>query len=148
MCVCEVPLGQVTSIDCKWKNSFSTEKSFQKEMTDWIRHCHGSQKNVHSLEPVSFIYGWHKTNIYLTWVTSPSISTTDGSRLIFYVPFSYFLFIFYLPQWTLPDFLLFLPWLPFHFHLVVIEQQQHILPLRLHLCRIVSALLGYANSPP
>ena len=38
------------------------------------------------------------------------------------VPFSCFLFIFYLPRF----YLLFLPWLPCHFYLVVMEQhQQH-----------------------
>ena len=42
-------------------------------------------------------------------------SNTGGSRLIYSVPFSYFLFISYLPR----IFLLFLPWLPCHFHLVI-----------------------------
>ena len=36
--------------------------------------------------------------------TSPPNPTTGGSRLFFSVPFSYFLFIFYLPRCTLPDF--------------------------------------------
>ena len=40
----------------------------------------------------------------LTKVTSPPNSNAGGSRLIFSVPLSYFLFIFYLPQCTLPDF--------------------------------------------
>ena len=40
----------------------------------------------------------------LTWVTSPPNSNTSGSRLIISVPFSYFLFIYYLPRCTLPDF--------------------------------------------
>ena len=60
----------------------------------------------------------------LTRVTSPPNSNTGGSRLIFYVPFSYFLFIVYLPRFTSPDLLLFLPWLPCHFYRVIIEQQQ------------------------
>ena len=37
-------------------------------------------------------------------VISPPNSTTGGSRFIFSVPFSYFLFIFHLPRCTLPDF--------------------------------------------
>ena len=50
---------------------------------------------------------------------SPSNSTTGGSPLIFSVPFSYFLFIFYFPRCTLPDFpsvssLASLPFLPCH----------------------------------
>ena len=36
----------------------------------------------------------------LTRVTSPLISSRSGSRLIFSVPFSYFLLIFYLPRFT------------------------------------------------
>ena len=40
----------------------------------------------------------------LTRLTSPPNSTTGGSRIIFSVLFSYFLFIFYLPWCTLPDF--------------------------------------------
>ena len=40
----------------------------------------------------------------LTRVTSAPNSNTGSSHLIFSVPFSYFLFIFYLPQGTLPDF--------------------------------------------
>ena len=53
----------------------------------------------------------------LTRVTSPLNSITDGSRLTFSVIFSYFLFIFYLPRCTLPDFpsvssLASLPFLP------------------------------------
>ena len=53
----------------------------------------------------------------LTRVTSPPNSNTDGSRLIFSIPFSYFLFVFYLPRCTIPDFpsvssLAFLPFLP------------------------------------
>ena len=55
----------------------------------------------------------------LTRVTSPPNPTTGGSRLIFFAPFSYFLFIFYLPLYTLPDFssvsfLASLPFLPCH----------------------------------
>ena len=51
----------------------------------------------------------YSSNLYalsanLTSVTSPPNSYTGGSCLIFSVPFSYFLFIFYLPQCTLPDF--------------------------------------------
>ena len=51
--------------------------------------------------------------------TIPPKSNTGNSRFIFAVPFSYFLFIFYLPQCTLPDFPSVLPWLPCHFYLVV-----------------------------
>ena len=40
----------------------------------------------------------------LTRVTSPPNSNTGGSRLIFSVLYSYFIFIFYLPRCTLPDF--------------------------------------------
>ena len=55
----------------------------------------------------------------LTRVTSPPNSNTGGSRLIFSVLYSYFIFIFYLPRCTLPDFpsvssLVFLPFLPCH----------------------------------
>ena len=41
----------------------------------------------------------------LTRVSSPPNPTAGGSQLIFSVHFSYFLFIFYLPHCTLPDFL-------------------------------------------
>ena len=56
-----------------------------------------------------------------TRVTSPPDSTTGDSRLIFSVPFSYFLFIFYLPRCTQPDFpfvsfLASLPFLPCFHH--------------------------------
>ena len=44
------------------------------------------------------------SNQLLTRVTSPPKSNTGGSRLIFSVPFSYFLFTFYLPRLILPDF--------------------------------------------
>ena len=40
----------------------------------------------------------------VTRVISPPNSNTGGSHLIFSVPFSYFLFIFKLPWFTLPDF--------------------------------------------
>ena len=47
-------------------------------------------------------------NLIFYFVRIPSESapnpTTGGSRLIFSVHFSYFLFIFYLPRCTLPDF--------------------------------------------
>ena len=55
----------------------------------------------------------------LTSVTSPPNPSTGGSCVIFYVPFSYFLFIFYLPGAPYRIFLLFLPWLPCHFYLVI-----------------------------
>ena len=58
---------------------------------------------------------WVRAN--LTRVTSPPNSTTGGSHLIFSVPFSYILFIFYLSWFTLPDFLLLHPWLPCQFYL-------------------------------
>ena len=40
----------------------------------------------------------------LTSVSSPQNPTIGGSRIIFSVTFSYFLFIFYLPWSTIPDF--------------------------------------------
>ena len=48
-------------------------------------------------------------DINLTWITSPPNSNTGGSRLIFYITFSYFLSIFYLLRCTLPNFLCFFP---------------------------------------
>ena len=61
----------------------------------------------------------------LTRVFSPSNSTTDGSRLTFFVTFSYISFSsFTFPGTAYRILLPFLPWLPCHFYLVIIEQQQ------------------------
>ena len=60
----------------------------------------------------TFFYLWVKlrqrelilVRANLTRVTSPPNPTTGGSILIFSITFSYFLFSFYLPWSTLPDF--------------------------------------------
>ena len=44
---------------------------------------------------------WERVN---SRVTSPPHSNTGGFHLVFSVPFSYFIFIFYLPRCTQPDF--------------------------------------------
>ena len=60
----------------------------------------------------------------LTRVTSPPNSNTDGSRLTFSVSFSYISFSYFtFPSAPYRILLLFLPWLPCHFYLAVIEQQ-------------------------
>ena len=62
---------------------------------------------------------WHSFEVVRANLTrgKPPNSNTGGSRLIFSVPLSYFLLIFYLPRCTLPDFpsvspLTSLPFLP------------------------------------
>ena len=72
-------------------------------------------------------------------------STTGGSRLIFSIPFSYFLFIFYLPVASYRIFLLFHPWLPCHFYLVVIEQQLRYLLPRIERPRTTFEHLNFAT---
>ena len=61
----------------------------------------------------------------LTRVTSRPNSNTDGFRLTFSVSFSYISFSsFTFPGAPYRIFLLFFPWLPCHFYLLIIKQQQ------------------------
>ena len=84
----------------------------------------------------------------LTGVTSLPNSNTGGSSLIFSVPFSYFLFIFYLPRWILPDFpsvssLASLPFLPCCYQTTTTQRQNNrvMLSYWIDFCKYINLLL-------
>ena len=93
----------------RWKNLIpdSTTINTVKYIVSWIR--------LHILVD-------HYLTVTLMRATSPPNSTTDGSRLTVSWPFSYISFPSLFISYRI--FLLFLPWLIYHFYLFVIEQQQ------------------------